>query len=109
MATKKSEGRRIDYTPGTTVSAGDEVVLNDIVGVATEDIAANELGALDIEGVFEFAKDTGSGTDIAAGEIVYWDAGSEFITTTSAGNTRAGKAIAAAATTAEVVSVKIGV
>ena len=48
----------IDYTPAAAVTGGDVVVLNGIVGVAVTDIAANELGSLAIEGIFQVPKTT---------------------------------------------------
>ena len=67
-------GESIDYTPSSDVSAGDVVVLGDLVGVAKLDIQANTLGALAVSGVFDFPKATGVGSAIARGVLVYWDA-----------------------------------
>jgi predicted RecA/RadA family phage recombinase len=72
-ATFVHDGSAIDYTPGADVSAGDVVVLNDLVGVAKRDITASTLGALAVTGVFDFPKATGVGSGIAAGKKVYWD------------------------------------
>ena len=72
-ATFRHEGAAIDYTPGAAVAAGDVVVQGDLIGVANADIPANALGALAVEGVFDFPKATGVGTAIAAGANVYWD------------------------------------
>jgi len=69
------DGKAIDYTPGSAVSAGDVVVQGDLVGVAKLDIAANALGALAVAGVFDFPKATGGSTAITAGANVYWDTG----------------------------------
>ena len=74
-ATFIHDGNRIDYTPGSAVSAGDVVVQGELVGVAKLPIAANALGALAVTGVFDFPKATGEGTAITAGANVYWDAG----------------------------------
>ena len=93
----------IVYTPSAAVSAGDVVVLNDLVTVAPRPIAANALGAVAIEGVFSMSKASGA---IGQGALVYWDATNSNITTTSSGNKRAGKAAAAAAsgdTTVQVI------
>lgn len=68
------DGKSIDYTPGADVSAGDIVVQGDLLGVAKLDIAANQLGALAVDGVFDIDKATGVGTGIAVGTKVYWDA-----------------------------------
>lgn len=71
QATFVQEGGSIDYTPGSAVAAGDVVVQGDLVGVAKRPIAANELGALAVEGVFDFAK--GGGVAYTVGTILYWD------------------------------------
>ena len=76
----------MDYTPGSNVAAGDVVVVGSIVGVSTRAITANILGALSIYGIFNFAKSAGSGTAIAAGTKVYWDASNEVVTTTAGSN-----------------------
>jgi len=96
----------IDYTPGSAVAAGDVVVLNDLVCVAPRAIAANRLGAVAIEGVHSMPKASGA---IGQGAIVYWDATNGNITTTSAGNKRAGKAAAAAASGDTAVQVLLNI
>ncbi|MBI1373652.1 MAG: DUF2190 family protein [Phycisphaera sp.] len=68
------EGDTIDYTPASDVAAGDVVVQEDLIGVAARPIPANTLGALHVTGMFEFPKAVGSGTAIAAGLEVNWDA-----------------------------------
>jgi predicted RecA/RadA family phage recombinase len=84
------------------VAAGQVVVQNSLVGVANKPIAANTLGALAIEGVFDVVKVTGA---VNAGAAVYWDAagnpvggsaGTGAATTTAGGNTFMGKAALAA-------------
>lgn len=106
-ATKKSEGLRIDYTPSSAVASGDVVVIGDIVAVATEPIAANALGAVDVEGVFTFPKATTSASAITAGAKLYWDASGEVVTTTADSNKTAGYAVADAGATAATVDVKL--
>jgi predicted RecA/RadA family phage recombinase len=59
------------------------------VTVAPVAIAANKLGAVAIEGVFELPKASGS---ISQGVVVYWDSTNSNITTTAGSNKRAGKA-----------------
>jgi predicted RecA/RadA family phage recombinase len=68
------EGNSIDYTPTSAVATGDVVVLGDLVGVARTPIAANTLGSLAVRGIFDFPKATGTGSGIAIGTKVYWDA-----------------------------------
>ncbi len=70
----------VDYTPSTAVAAGDVVVQGDLIGVAKQPIAANALGALAVEGVFDFPKASGAGTGLAAGTKVYWNATGHVVT-----------------------------
>ena len=101
------EGDSIDYTPDAAVASGDVVVQNDLVGVAKQPIAASALGALAVTGVFDFPKDTGSASAIAAGKTVYWDEDEEVATETAEGNTSLGKTIKAAAADDETVRVRL--
>jgi predicted RecA/RadA family phage recombinase len=66
------EGSAIDYTPAVAKTAGDVVLLGDLLGIVRNDIPANRLGALAVEGVFEFPKQ--AGTALTTGQKVYWDA-----------------------------------
>ena len=97
-ATFRHEGAAIDHTPGAAVAAGDVVVQGDLIGVENADIPANTLGALAVEGVFDFPKATGVGTAIAVGSIVYWDAGAQEATTSAGAgaNKELGKTVTAA-------------
>jgi predicted RecA/RadA family phage recombinase len=67
--TYSSDGA-IDYTPSSAVSGGEVVVLNGIVGVAMDDIAANTKGALQTEGVYKLPKTTAA---IVRGLPVHWN------------------------------------
>lgn len=109
MAKRVQEGASVDYTPGSAVTAGDVVVQGELIGVAPSDIAANELGALQVEGVFDFPKATGGGSAITAGAKVYWDvADSEAKVDAEAGaNKLLGKTILAAADADTTVRVKL--
>lgn len=104
-------GDRIDYTPAAAVTAGDVIVTGNTVGIATTDIAADVQGSLSIGGVFQVPKATGA---IAKDANVYWDAdGSPNVGTastgaatgTAMGNTRMGKAVAAAGSSDTYVNV----
>ena len=53
------DGDVIQYTPTTGVAAGDAVVVGSIVGVASRPIAANELGNLNVEGIFSITAPAG--------------------------------------------------
>lgn len=107
MASYIQEGDSLDYTPGADVAAGAVVVQSDLVGVARRPIAANTLGSLAVEGVFDFPKATGGGTAIAAGATVYWNAAAQQATTTSAGNKLLGKTTRAAADADAAVRVRL--
>jgi predicted RecA/RadA family phage recombinase len=79
-ATYIQHGNTVDYTPSVLVPAGSVVVINDLLGVATRKLPANEPGAIAVVGVFDIAKATGVGTDAAAGLPIYWDAGNQVAT-----------------------------
>jgi len=97
MANYVHQGDSIDYTPSAAVAAGAVVVQGDIIGVARTPIAANVLGSLAAEGVFDFPKATSGGSALAAGTTVYWDAAASQATATSVGNKQLGKVVTAAA------------
>jgi predicted RecA/RadA family phage recombinase len=101
----KQEGDHIDYVPTADVAAGQVVIIGELVGVAHAPIAAGELGALTVRGVFAFAKATGGGTAIAAGTKVYWNDTTNVATTEATGNVYLGKAVAAASDSADRVLV----
>lgn len=63
----------VDHTPSAAVSAGDVVVVGDVVRIAHNDIEADALGALAaVGGVYDVPCD--GATAFAAGVKVYWDA-----------------------------------
>lgn len=99
------DGDFIDYTPGGALAAGDVVVQVDLVGVVTRPLAANELGALAVRGVFDFAKNTNVAYTV--GTILYWDDTNNVVTTTATGNKQIGKVVRAAATTDPTVRVRL--
>jgi len=103
------DGKSIDHTPGSAVNAGDVVVQGELVGVAKLDIAAAALGALAVEGVFDFPKATGGGTAITAGANVYWDVADTEAKTDdeSAANKLIGKVVKAAADADTTVRVRL--
>lgn len=71
QATHRAPGKAVDYTPGSAVTAGDVIVIDNRVGIALSDIAANVLGALVTCGLFSIVKVTGA---IADGADLFWDA-----------------------------------
>ena len=99
------EGKFIDHTAAVALAAGDVVVQGELVGVAVRALAIGELGALAVEGVFDFAKNTG--VAYAVGVILYWDDTNNVVTTTASGNKAIGKAVRAAATGDTTVRVRL--
>jgi len=95
----------IDYSPGSIVSPGEVVVQMNLLGIAPLLIAANTLGVLATEGVFDFVKV--SGLSIAVGELVYWDDVTNEANKTLSGNTLAGKCVRAASAGATSVLVRL--
>ena len=101
------DGEDIDYTPIADVAAGAVVVQGDLVGVAKRPIAANTLGALSTEGVFDFPKATTGGSGLSVGTTVYWDATNSVATATSTGNKQLGKVVKTAADADATVRVRM--
>ena len=65
------DGNAVDYTPSAAVTGGDVVVQGGLVGVATTDIAANDLGSLSVSGLKFAPKTTAAWT---VGLPVHWNA-----------------------------------
>ena len=106
-ATYRQAGHNIDYTPASAVSAGDVIVLGDMICCAPVDIAANVKGALNCDGVWRMPKGTGSADAIAVGKLVYWDAGNEVVTETAGAHKKCGTTVAAAAASDATIDVKL--
>lgn len=112
QATFVQEGALVDYTPGSAVTAGDVIVQGGLVGIANLDIAASELGALAVQGVFDVVKEE---VAIAAGADVWWrPAGDPYGGTADSGaaspvggSAYLGKAVEAAASTDSTVRVRL--
>lgn len=103
------DGKAIDYTPGSDVTAGDVIVQGDLVGVAKQDIKANILGSLTIVGVFDFAKEADGGVTFAVGALAYWDAVDKLAVTDDGGGAYKllGKVVKAAADADATVRVRL--
>lgn len=100
-------GETIDYTATDDLANGDVVNLATRIGVAGDDIAAGETGAVHVVGVFEMPK---AAAAVTVGQALYWDATAENITTaagSSPANTPAGWAVAAAGSSDATVLVKL--
>jgi len=70
-ATFVQSGNAVDYTPSVALVAGQVVQRGDLVGVATEPIAAGVSGSLAVSGVFDINKT--SALAIAVGDDVYFN------------------------------------
>ena len=96
-------GEVIDYVAGSNITSGQVLVIGVRVGVALAAIASGATGAVRVKGIFTLAK---LSTDVvAAGDLLYWDAGNSRLTTTASTHKTAGYAVAAAGngvTTADV-------
>lgn len=69
MAKFKYEGNSIPYTPVADVVAGQMVKVGTKLGIADVDIAANKLGSLRVNGVYEFEMATLGGPLAVADEL----------------------------------------
>jgi predicted RecA/RadA family phage recombinase len=105
QATFVQDGKYIDHTPVSALASGDVVVQGDLVGVVLRPLAAGELGALAVDGVFDFAKNTGVAYTV--GTILYWDDTNNVVTATATGNKQIGKVVRAAATTDTTVRMRV--
>jgi predicted RecA/RadA family phage recombinase len=87
-------GNVIDYTAGAALASGAVVLIGARIGVLLSALANGETGPAQMTGVFEIAK---LSTDaMTKGALLYWDNTNSRLTLTSAGNTLAGYAWAAA-------------
>lgn len=71
QAIYKQRGDILNITPAAPINAGEVVVLDQLIGVAKTDIAAEALGSLALTGVFAMAKSASA--EIAIGAQLYWD------------------------------------
>jgi predicted RecA/RadA family phage recombinase len=105
QATFVHDGKYIDHTPAGALASGDVVVQGDLVGVTVRPLAVGELGALAVDGIFDFTKNTGVAYTV--GTILYWDDTNNVVTTTATGNKQIGKVVRAAGTTDTTVRVRL--
>lgn len=101
------KGETLDYTATEeAVTNGQVVSLGSRIGVAGNDIAKGETGALHVTGVF--IMDKAASVAVTMGAALYFDATEEKITTEAPGNIPAGYAAADAEASAATVLVNIG-
>jgi predicted RecA/RadA family phage recombinase len=98
-------GDVIDYVALGAITSGQVVLVGVRVGVALAAIASGATGAVRVLGIFTIAK---LSTDVVTvGAALYWDDTNFRMTLTSAGNTLAGFATAAAGNGVTTVEVSI--
>lgn len=98
-------GKTIAHTPAAARASGAVTLIGTRIGVAVADVAISTEGLFSVEGVYTIAK---LSTDVVAqGALLYWDNTNLRLTLTSAGNTLAGYAFAAAGSGATTVQIKI--
>lgn len=111
QARRVDTGTTIPYTPDVDAPAGTVVVVGTTIGVVPMSIAANELGELEMRGIWKFKKDS---SGFSFGDSVYWDAdgnpvsgatGSGAATNTASQNNLAGICVGDAAGGDETVDV----
>lgn len=104
MAVYVNKGETVEYKATAAVSRGDIVALGDKFGVAFTDIKEGDIGIVNIKGRYTVPAETG--TAIAAGDVLYWNASGKKATKTSSGNTRIGiaaNAMSSAGTSVDVI------
>lgn len=102
------EGDCIDYTPDADMVAGEVVDLGDFVGIMLHDTKANELGSFSTFAGPLWRCNKYTGEEIALGAKVYYDAGTNTFTATSAYSEGiAGYCMKAAAASDDTVDVKL--
>lgn len=101
------KGETLDYTATEkAVTNGQVVSLGGRIGVAGNDIAKGETGALHVTGVFIMEK--AASVTVTMGAALYFDESEEKITTVAGGNVPAGYAAADAEASDATVLVNIG-
>ncbi|TIS46186.1 DUF2190 family protein [Mesorhizobium sp.] len=98
-------GHVITIPAAAVTVSGDVVIAGSIIGIAAGAAAIGDPLDLELEGVWELPKV--SALAIALGAKVYWDAAAKLVTTTSAGNTLLGVAVAAAANPSATARVRL--
>ena len=103
------DGKYLDFTAAADVDSGDLVQVGSLHGVAVTDVASGAKGVLVMEGVFTLPKLVAAAGDAvaAAGDPVYFSAGSVTGDDDSGDNLLVGYALAAAAQAVATVQVRL--
>ena len=100
------KGENLTLAAPADVLSGAGVVVGSIFGIAMGNALSGASVDLATTGVFTMAKV--SALAIAVGDIVYFDNATKLVNKTSAGNTRIGLAVTAAANPSGTVQVRLG-
>lgn len=87
------------------VASGGVVVAGAIVGIAQGDAAEGESVDVQVDEVWDLPKV--SALAVSLGDVIYWDATAGLANKTSAGNTKLGVAVAAAANPSGTVRIRL--
>ena len=105
MNSYRNKGALVPHTASSDLSSGDVVVCGVEIRVCVTDIANGAVGSVRRAG--RVTLDAASADSWSAGDQLYWNAGTQCLTSTaSGGNTKAGIAVsdkAALTTTADVI------
>jgi len=77
----RQAGEQLDYTPASAVASGALVQRGLTVGHAPRPIAANQLDALQVEGVIRVPKASATVFSVAGAAPVYWNSGTSLAVT----------------------------
>ena len=99
------EGKSLTLVAPYALTSGQGALIGSLFGVANGAAAINADAVLSLTGVFDLPKVS---TDVlAVGATVYWDDTPGSVTVTSAGNTKIGVAVLAAANPSGVARVRL--
>ena len=107
MLNKIQDGDKLHLVAAAAITGGSIVVAGGLVGVAVSDAAIGQTVAVELEGVFEVTKVTGSGKSFAVGDAVYVITADGTVTPTASGNVLVGYAVTVASTTDTTVQVRL--
>lgn len=107
MNNYEQPGEIMQYSnAGSAITSGSAVVIGNRIGVAITAIAATSgVGSVQMNGVFELAKDGDEA--FSQGDALFYDSSDSTLTKTATGNKWAGYAFEAAAEAAVLCSVKL--
>lgn len=100
-------GDMLTVTAPASVSAGQLIRIQGLVGVAANHTANGAAAVMKTEGVFDLAKGTGASTSLAVGDLVYVSATAANVSSSATSNALVGTVVAAAANADTTVRVKL--